>query len=68
MKFLAQIRGIEIPHGNPRKLNTAGPVVSFERFPNETHRAHIIVCLKIQNGGNACFLPQPLNVIGSLRM
>src|SRR5712692_5243321 len=67
-EFLAQIDGIEVPHRKPRELNPAGLVMCFERFPDEIDRTHIVVRLQIQNGGDASFLPQPVNVIGSLRV
>ena len=39
-----------------------------ERFPDEIDRTHIVVRLQIQNSGDAGFLPESLNFIGSLRM
>ncbi len=40
----------------------------FERFPDEIDHTHIVIRLQIQNGRDASCLPQPVNVMGSLRV
>jgi hypothetical protein len=39
--------------------------VGFEGFPGEIQRAHIVIRLQIEHGGDAGFLPESLNIINA---
>ncbi len=67
-ELLPQVNRIEIPHRNTQELNTGGSVVGFKRFPSEIHGAHILVRLQIEDGGDAGFQPESLNVTCALGM